>query len=50
MRTYVVTGAASGIGLPRRTCSPNRADAVVGVDLHDADITADLGTPTGRPR
>lgn len=47
-RTYVVTGTASGIG--RATAEKLRADGhrVIGVDLHDADIVADLGTPEGR--
>lgn len=48
MATYVVSGSASGIG--RATTERLRADGhtVVGVDLHDAEVTADLGTPAGR--
>lgn len=47
-RTYVVTGAASGIG--RATCHLLTAldHRVVGVDRHDADVVGDLSTPAGR--
>jgi NAD(P)-dependent dehydrogenase (short-subunit alcohol dehydrogenase family) len=47
-RTYVVTGSASGIG--RATCERLEGDGhrVIDVDLVDAGITADLGTPEGR--
>jgi NAD(P)-dependent dehydrogenase (short-subunit alcohol dehydrogenase family) len=47
-RTAVVTGSASGIG--RATCDRLEADGlrVIDVDLRDASITADLGTPEGR--
>lgn len=47
-RTYVVTGAASGIG--RATCAllAREGHRVVDVDLHDATVVADLATPRGR--
>jgi NAD(P)-dependent dehydrogenase (short-subunit alcohol dehydrogenase family) len=47
-RTYVVTGAASGIG--KATTERLRADGhtVVGVDLKDTDVTVDLSTDEGR--
>jgi NAD(P)-dependent dehydrogenase (short-subunit alcohol dehydrogenase family) len=47
-RTYVVTGAASGIG--RATCEllATAGYRVLDVDLRDAAITADLATPAGR--
>lgn len=48
MRTVVVSGSASGIG--RATCERLERDGcrVIGVDLHDADVVADLGTAAGR--
>jgi NAD(P)-dependent dehydrogenase (short-subunit alcohol dehydrogenase family) len=48
MGTYVVSGSASGIG--RATADRLRADGhtVVGVDLHDAEVTGDLATASGR--
>lgn len=48
MQTYVVTGAASGIGAA--TTARLRADGhrVVTVDRHEADVVADLSTREGR--
>ena len=48
MKTYVVSGAASGIGAATADLLRGQGDRVVTVDLHDADVTADLGTPEGR--
>jgi NAD(P)-dependent dehydrogenase (short-subunit alcohol dehydrogenase family) len=47
-RTYVVTGSASGIG--KATVERLRAHGhtVLGVDIRDADIVADLSTAEGR--
>ncbi|WP_062521420.1 SDR family oxidoreductase [Demequina silvatica] len=47
-RTYVVTGAASGIGESTAGLLRSRGHTVIGVDLHDADVTADLTTVDGR--
>jgi NAD(P)-dependent dehydrogenase (short-subunit alcohol dehydrogenase family) len=48
MGTYAVTGSASGIG--RATAQRLRAGGhdVIGIDLREADVTADLGTAAGR--
>jgi Dehydrogenases with different specificities (related to short-chain alcohol dehydrogenases) len=48
MSTYAVTGSASGMG--KATADKLRAagHTVIGVDLRDADIVADLSTPEGR--
>ncbi len=47
-RTYVVTGAASGIGKETADLLLERGHRVIGVDLHGADIDVDLGTASGR--
>lgn len=48
MGTYALTGSASGMGY--ETAERLRADGhhVIGVDLRDADVIADLSTPRGR--
>lgn len=48
MGTYAVTGSASGMG--RETAQRLRGDGhtVIGVDIKDADVVADLSTPHGR--
>lgn len=48
MRTYVITGAASGIGKATRELLESRGERVIGVDLAGADVDADLSTPEGR--
>ena len=48
MPTTVVTGSASGIGAATRTRFANEGDEVVGVDIKDAEIIADLSTRAGR--
>lgn len=47
-RTYVVTGSASGIGATTAAMLRDRGDRVIGVDLKQADVVADLSTPEGR--
>ena len=48
MGTYAVTGSASGMG--RAVADRLRADGhtVIGVDLAEGDVVADLSTPAGR--
>jgi NAD(P)-dependent dehydrogenase (short-subunit alcohol dehydrogenase family) len=47
-RTYVVTGAASGIGAATAHYLREQGGLVIGCDLHDADVIADLTTTEGR--
>ena len=48
MQTYVVSGAASGIGAATSALLREQGHRVVTVDLRDADVNADLSTPGGR--
>jgi NAD(P)-dependent dehydrogenase (short-subunit alcohol dehydrogenase family) len=48
MGTYAVTGAASGIGQATAERLRREGHTVVGVDLRDTDVVADLSTPAGR--
>ncbi|HRD60643.1 MAG TPA: SDR family oxidoreductase [Nocardioides sp.] len=48
MRTYVASGAASGIGAATTTLLREQGHRVITVDLRDADVTADLSSPEGR--
>ena len=48
MGTYVITGSASGIGAATVELLHRAGHHVVGVDLHDADVIADLATVDGR--
>ena len=48
MGTVAVTGSASGIGAAIRTRLERDGRRVIGVDLRDADVRADLATPAGR--
>ena len=50
VRTYVITGSASGMGKATRERLETAGHRVIGVDLHDADLTLDLATPEGRLR
>ena len=47
-KTYVVSGAASGIGRATAQLLRDQGHHVIGVDLRDADVVADLATPHGR--
>ena len=49
-RTYVVTGSASGLGRATQKRIECRGGRVIGVDLRDADVIADLGSDDGRTR
>ena len=48
MRTVCITGSAGGIGAATRTRLEKAGDRVIGVDVRDAEVIADLSTPVGR--
>ena len=48
MPVIVVTGSASGIGRATRERLEAAGTDVIGVDLRDAEVLADLATPAGR--
>ncbi|MDF8334937.1 SDR family oxidoreductase [Novosphingobium cyanobacteriorum] len=47
-RTIVVTGAASGMGRATAEALASAGHRVIGVDLRNAEVVADLATPAGR--
>lgn len=47
-RTYLITGAASGIGRRTRELLEAHGARVIGVDLRDAEVIADLSQPKAR--
>ena len=47
-RTYVITGAASGIGAATAHYLRDRGVRVIACDLHEGDVAADLATKEGR--
>lgn len=47
-RTYIVTGAGSGIGASTAALLRERGESVIGVDLKGAEVEADLSTAAGR--
>jgi NAD(P)-dependent dehydrogenase (short-subunit alcohol dehydrogenase family) len=48
--TAAITGSASGIGAAVRKRLERDGDRVIGVDLRDAEVVADLSAPEGRQR
>lgn len=46
--TYVVTGSASGMGAAAAAALRDEGHRVIGVDLRDAEVVADLSTRDGR--
>ncbi|MGV0836178.1 SDR family oxidoreductase [Mycolicibacterium thermoresistibile] len=48
MGTYAVTGSASGMGRAAAEKLRAAGHRVIGVDLRDAEVIADLSTPAGR--
>ncbi len=48
MSTYVITGAASGIGAATKARLEADGHRVIGIDLRNAEITVDLSTAEGR--
>ncbi len=48
MKYAVITGAASGIGAEVRKRLEAQGYAVIGIDLRDSEVTADLSTKDGR--
>ena len=48
VRTVVVTGSASGMGAATKARLEADGQRVLGVDLRDADVVADLSSPAGR--
>lgn len=47
-RTVVITGSASGIGKTTADLLRAAGQTVIGIDLRDAEVTADLSTAEGR--
>ncbi len=48
MGIYAITGSATGIGAALRSQLKKQGHEVIGIDIKDADISADLSTPEGR--
>jgi NAD(P)-dependent dehydrogenase (short-subunit alcohol dehydrogenase family) len=48
MAVYAMTGSATGIGAATRVGLEKQGHEVIGVDIKDAEIIADLSTPQGR--
>jgi NAD(P)-dependent dehydrogenase (short-subunit alcohol dehydrogenase family) len=50
MKTFAITGCATGIGAEVKKILESRGNRIISVDLKDADITADLSTHKGREK
>lgn len=48
MATYAISGSASGIGAATRLGLEAAGHSVIGIDLHRAEVTADLSSEQGR--
>ena len=48
MRNIVITGSASGIGAATKAQLEANGDRVIGIDLRDAEIIADLSNKEDR--
>ena len=48
MGTIAISGSASGIGAATRRMLEDDGHTVIGIDLRDAEVTADLSTDDGR--
>jgi NAD(P)-dependent dehydrogenase (short-subunit alcohol dehydrogenase family) len=48
MKTIAITGSGSGMGAELSARLTAAGDRVIGVDLKNAEVQADLGTPAGR--
>ena len=48
MATIAFTGSAGGMGVATRALLESQGHRVIGVDLHDAEVIADVSTPDGR--
>ncbi len=48
MATFAITGSAGGIGSATRAQLESGGHRVIGIDIRDAEVIADLATPAGR--
>ncbi|MBD30567.1 MAG: hypothetical protein CL453_06330 [Acidimicrobiaceae bacterium] len=48
MGTVAITGSGSGIGAATRELLESQSTNVIGIDIRNAEILADLGTSEGR--
>ncbi|MET1000951.1 MAG: NAD-dependent epimerase, partial [Acidimicrobiia bacterium] len=48
MGTIALTGSAGGIGAATRVRLEHDGHRVIGVDVRDAEVIADLASPAGR--